>query len=305
MRAPAAGARRARSAARRCTPQQLLEGVHPGLAGLPLDQVQALVPVRQQQVVEAQHDPLAVGDRGGGPAELSHPRRCRRPCRRPRRSSTGPSTSGAPSKGASVACRSAPGLHDRDLEQRLDQDEVEAGSGRGLGGGACVGDGHGVNVSRRGLRVTVPAASRSPRPSDGAPAGAGILVRRDSGERCGSGPVVVILEVRPRCDVDPVVVRTGRPEPPPRTGAHPAKCADFAFTVKVNVPEGEEWAVVGATQRVPWTRAPPSRRDVTMGTGPKPCGPRCACARSRTASEPSPTWPRPCGRQPRRPIPSS
>lgn len=50
-----------------------------------------------------------------------------------------------------------------------------------------------------------------------------------------------------------------------------AKCADYPFTVKVNVPEGEEWAVVGATQRValdPNTK--PAAWDVTVGTGPKP-----------------------------------
>ena len=44
-----------------------------------------------------------------------------------------------------------------------------------------------------------------------------------------------------------------------------AKCADYPFTVKVNVPEGEEWAVVGATQRValdPNTK--PAAWDVTV-----------------------------------------
>ena len=48
----------------------LLERVHPGLAGLELDQVEQLVLPLQHQVVEAQHDPLAVLDRQPGPGPL-------------------------------------------------------------------------------------------------------------------------------------------------------------------------------------------------------------------------------------------
>ena len=73
----------------RAHPEELLEGVHPGLAGLPLDQVQALVAVRQQQVVEPQHSPLAFDHRRVRPPAPGPPAQCRRPCPRPPRWRTG------------------------------------------------------------------------------------------------------------------------------------------------------------------------------------------------------------------------
>ncbi len=48
----------------------LLETVRPGLAGLELDQVEQLVLVGEHQVVQAQHDPLAVCQRRSRPRPL-------------------------------------------------------------------------------------------------------------------------------------------------------------------------------------------------------------------------------------------
>jgi hypothetical protein len=44
------------------------------------------------------------------------------------------------------------------------------------------------------------------------------------------------------------------------------KCADYAYTVQVNVPEGEEWAVIGMTEHTKSEKD----ADVTTGIGPKP-----------------------------------